>query len=73
MELDFRVVSRSGALECRTRVDSERSRTRDQPESGEGSRLEDLSTISLSLLVHGHWLEWKARCSSLSSGLVSSV
>lgn len=35
MKLDFRVVSRSGALECRTRVDLERSRTGDQPESGE--------------------------------------
>ena len=38
MELDFRLVSRSGALECRTRVVLERSRTGDQPESGEGDK-----------------------------------
>lgn len=35
VKLYFRVVSRSGALGCRTRVDLERNRTGDQSESGE--------------------------------------
>lgn len=38
MEFDFRVVSRTGALEYRARVDLARNRTGDQPESGEGHK-----------------------------------
>lgn len=50
MEFDFRVVSRSGAVECRMRVDLARHRTGDQPESGEGDKTgEPLHNFSVTL------------------------